>query len=189
MFVRACRALLKPHITLIELEEAHQHLKLFNNTFQNLLGSEYCTPNMHMQMHFKDCVLDFGPVYAFWCYSFERFNGILGSYPTNNRSITEQLMRKFNESHSVIAAYDKIGLEVPSLQDMKLQTLVDSALSNILPIYTYRVIRELSQSLLLKEYHSFLSGGKLKRQDDVQCITILLKQYFPNYDLLVEHIV
>lgn len=31
----------------------------------------------------------------FWLYAFERMNGILGSFQTNNRDVTIQLMRKF----------------------------------------------------------------------------------------------
>lgn len=52
------------------------------------------TPNIHLHCHLKDCVLDFGPLHAFWCFSFERFNGILGATPLNGRSIEIQLMRK-----------------------------------------------------------------------------------------------
>lgn len=53
------------------------------------------TPNMHLHMHLLDCVLDYGPVYAFWLFSFERYNGILGDYGTNQRATELQLMRKF----------------------------------------------------------------------------------------------
>ena len=42
-----------------------------------------------------DCILDFGPVYSFWLFSFERYNGIVGDYGTNQRSVEIQLMRKF----------------------------------------------------------------------------------------------
>ena len=50
---------------------------------------------MHMHGHVKDTVLDYGPIHEFWCYSFERFNGILGSQPSNNRAIEPQLLKKF----------------------------------------------------------------------------------------------
>ena len=33
---------------------------------------------MHLHTHITDCILDYGPVYSFWLYSFERYNGILG---------------------------------------------------------------------------------------------------------------
>lgn len=40
-------------------------------------------------------MLDHGAAASFWCFSFERFNGILGSTPTNNRSLELQIMRRF----------------------------------------------------------------------------------------------
>ena len=46
-------------------------------------------------MRDEEILDDFGPVYAFWCFSFERYNGILGSQPNNNRSIEPQLMSRF----------------------------------------------------------------------------------------------
>ena len=52
-------------------------------------------PNMHMHGHLADSVLDFGPTASFWLFSFERYNGILGDQPTNNRSIEVQLMNIF----------------------------------------------------------------------------------------------
>ena len=53
------------------------------------------TPNMHLHSHLINCVLDYGPVHNFWLFSFERFNGILGDFKTNQRAIETQLMRKF----------------------------------------------------------------------------------------------
>ena len=49
--------------------------------------------------HIKEWIEDFGPVYLFWCFSFERLNEILGSYHTNNHHISVQLMRGFLESY------------------------------------------------------------------------------------------
>ena len=54
---------------------------------EHLYGTECCTPNMHLSCHLVDCIRDYGPVYSFWCFSFERYNGILGSYHKNNHNI------------------------------------------------------------------------------------------------------
>ena len=51
-----------------------------------------------MYGHLHECITDFGPVYSFWCFAFERMNGILGSYHTNNHNISTQLARKFLDS-------------------------------------------------------------------------------------------
>ena len=48
-----------------------------------------------MHLHLTDCLHDFGPLHGFWLYSFERYNGLLGNQPTNNRSIELQLKKRF----------------------------------------------------------------------------------------------
>ena len=45
-------------------------------------------------------------VYSFWCFAFERFNGVLGSYHTNV-SIEPQIMRFFNQQ-----AVQNLGIPV-----------------------------------------------------------------------------
>ena len=40
----------------------------------------------------------YDPVYSFWLSSFERLNGMLGSYHTNYHDISLQLMRRFISS-------------------------------------------------------------------------------------------
>ena len=103
LFVKGCsilcsRCLLKEHVEL-----AHNYLHMFCCQFLQVNGPNACTPNMHLHMHLKECLYDYGPPYAFWCYAFERYNGMLGSFPTNKRSIERQLMRKcliLQELHS-----------------------------------------------------------------------------------------
>ena len=48
-----------------------------------------------MHCHLCDILLDYGPVYSFWCFSYECYNGILSSQPTNNKDIEPQLMHRF----------------------------------------------------------------------------------------------
>ena len=52
------------------------------------------TPNMHLHSHLVNCMLDYGLVNNFWLFSFERFNGVLGDFKTNQRAVELQLMRK-----------------------------------------------------------------------------------------------
>ena len=79
----------------------------FCRRFQHLYGNEDVTPNMHMHSHLIECVKDFGPITAFWLFSFERYNGILGDEPTNNRLIELQLIRRFvqDNSHLQLLSY------------------------------------------------------------------------------------
>ena len=50
---------------------------------------------MHLHAHIRECVQDYGPVQSFWLFSFERFNGMLGKQPHNNKIIEVQVMRRF----------------------------------------------------------------------------------------------
>ena len=98
LFVHACVLLRKGILKRQEVESADRFLLHFCKTFQDLYGPEVCTAT-----HLKDSVLDFGPPPAFWCYAFERFNGVLGSIHTNRRSIESQLMEKFSQEQDLTA--------------------------------------------------------------------------------------
>ena len=43
-------------------------------------------------LHLKECMIDYGPVYAFWCFSYEMFNGILVKFHINNHSVSITMM-------------------------------------------------------------------------------------------------
>ncbi len=67
-----------------------------------LYGKKNITPNMHMHAHLKSCIEDYGPLHGFWLYAYERYNGVLGSIPNNNRSIEIQLMNRFNSDINML---------------------------------------------------------------------------------------
>ena len=101
LYVRACSILCTRVITAENLTLAHSLLLQFNSLFEQILGPEHCSINMHLHCHLAESVLNFGPIYSFWCFSYERYNGILGSYSTNNHSINVQVMRKFTLHQSL----------------------------------------------------------------------------------------
>ena len=53
-----------------------------------------------MHCHLRECIFDYGPLHGFWLFSFERYNGLLGEFPHNNRSIELQLMNRFIRDNS-----------------------------------------------------------------------------------------
>ena len=91
-FVQACQFLCSKVITTAECETADQKLMSFCRKFEELCGKEKCTPNMHLHGHLVDCLLDYGPVYSFWCFSFERYNGILGDHTNNVVDVGECML-------------------------------------------------------------------------------------------------
>lgn len=62
-FVQACIIICSRVISFDRLEVADCYLQTFLSKFVELYGPLRCTPNMHL--HFKYCMLDYGPVYAF----------------------------------------------------------------------------------------------------------------------------
>ena len=98
LFVKACWLLCRRNITVAELKDGDDVMLEFSKRFVQLYGPTMCTMNMHLHGHIKECIEDFGPVYSFWCFSFEQLNGVLGSYHTNNHHISVQLMRRFLDS-------------------------------------------------------------------------------------------
>ena len=91
----ACTYICKRLSTENDIIVADNSLMQFCNSFENLNGKESITPNMHLHGKFKDSILDNGPVYSFWLFVFERYNGLLGSLPTNRRNIELQIMKGF----------------------------------------------------------------------------------------------
>ena len=74
LYVRACSILCCKLIKKSDVYTADKYLLQFCRNFAaltSLFGSEACTPNMHLHLHLKDSILDYGPVYAFWLFSFE----------------------------------------------------------------------------------------------------------------------
>ena len=93
-FVLACQYLCSHVMSKTDIFKADILFVKFGVTFERLYGRKAVTPNMHLHFHLKECVIDCGPVHAFWCFSSERFNGILGAMQVNGRCVVVQLMRK-----------------------------------------------------------------------------------------------
>lgn len=90
-----CRILGTKHITTDNIKLGDALLLQFCRRTEQLFGKGCITPNMHLHCHLAECMMDYGPLHSFWCFAFERYNGILGSMPNNNRSIESQLMQRF----------------------------------------------------------------------------------------------
>lgn len=128
VFVRACCILCQRILRKVDLVTADLLLLNFFEKFQGLYGEDSCTMNLHLHLHLKEVYLDFGPSHAFWCYPFERYNGILGSFPTNNKAVEIQFMRKFINSQSVqsvrcLADQQLLSLFPPVSADSQVCTL------------------------------------------------------------------
>ena len=91
-FVLAYRILCKQSLSNTDIVLADSLLLQFCKRVERMFGEAAITPNMHLHGH---VTLDYGPVQEYWCFSFERYNGILAKQPTNNRAIEPQLLQQF----------------------------------------------------------------------------------------------
>ena len=101
IFSRACALLCRPYLHEIEVDEAL--LLTFCTGFQQLYGAEACTLSLHMQCHLKECIFDMGPLYSFWCFSFECYNGILEKMQKSWNASELQLIHKFSNLQTLAA--------------------------------------------------------------------------------------
>ena len=79
-FVRACSLLVCRTIDDDVLNEAHIRLLSVVTLIEENYGLKVITPNIYLSLHLVECCWNYDPLYSFWCYSFERMNGVLGSY-------------------------------------------------------------------------------------------------------------
>ena len=68
-----------------------------------MYGSSAITPNMHQHCRLKEVILDYGPVYVFWLFSYEQHNGIMQHQPNSSHCIENQIMRRFIQDNMAYA--------------------------------------------------------------------------------------
>ena len=98
IYVMACNIYCSSVISLDEINSADELMRSFFIKAESLYGSRFLTINAHLHLHLQNIFKDYGPCYGYWLFSFERYNGILGRYHTNQLSIEIQLMRRFIEN-------------------------------------------------------------------------------------------
>ncbi|KAJ7739131.1 hypothetical protein B0H16DRAFT_1729525 [Mycena metata] len=93
-----CKILLGGTIDLQSLPRAQQLLEDYLAGFLKN-HPDLVKPNHHYLTHIFRIIRDFGPVYGFWTFLFERLNKLLKSYDTNNHGNGELEVTFFREFH------------------------------------------------------------------------------------------
>lgn len=133
-FALACKYLCQSVIPKTDLEIANGLILKFCKPMETLYGKHVITPNTHLHNHLKEVILDHGPVTSFWCFSFEHFNGILGSTTTNKRSVELQLMRQFLISRQLKTWISQNSTKTTSSTGAHLQVWLTLMLKNKSPL-------------------------------------------------------
>jgi len=80
--VTVVRSRVIPSSSLNKLhDEVRQLLKTADKCFPNDNGC--VSPNMHLALHLRSQILDYGPPSGFWCMPYERMNGLLTRIPAS----------------------------------------------------------------------------------------------------------
>ena len=98
-----CLVMLSEIVTLIALPifttdliiSLYRLLSDHHRMFCQIYGKWAVTVNYHMSLHLPDMILDFGPPHSFWCFAYERFNGILAGTPNSNRCVEIEVANRF----------------------------------------------------------------------------------------------
>ena len=77
-FVRICNIFVQRILEVRFFEEISNRMIKIVKLIEHKYGRELITSNLHLSLHLISCSSDFGPLYAFWYFSFKRMNGILG---------------------------------------------------------------------------------------------------------------
>ena len=85
----------QPILTEDNLTCLYRLLHDHHTAYCRFYGKFRVTVNYHMALHMPEVILDYGPPHAFWCFAYERMNGILASTPTNNRGIENEVLDRF----------------------------------------------------------------------------------------------
>ena len=113
-------------------------LSCYSFVGERLYGPRSITPNMHMHCHLRECIFAYGPLHGFWLFAFERYNGLLGEFPHNNRSIEQQLINRFIRDNSSLQVSlpdefkEELGPLIPQAKH-SVGALLDSARPDISP--------------------------------------------------------
>lgn len=86
-FVIVCCLICCQLVIMEQCLEVELRILKFCKLFEYLYGIIKCILNMYLSCYFVECIRDYGLVYLFWCFFFERYNGILGLYYKNNYNI------------------------------------------------------------------------------------------------------
>ena len=113
-FVKATTILSRPVLKAKDLEVAQQHLVDFTDAYLrlDLFGPLTWPPNMHFAFHIHEDIQNFGCIYAYHLFALERFNGILESISTDQRSPQTTYIRHISHTQSL--------LEYPFLTENKM---------------------------------------------------------------------
>ena len=196
-FVLGCRYMCKPVLTEADIIKGDGLILKFCKEFEALYGGKAVTPNMHLHCHLRENILDYGPIHSFWCFSFERYNGILGNMATNNRSVELQLMRKLKISQSLTSICmpgdcgESFQRLIANMKDQREISNVSKNPNQLLEYYNIYSTLPLSTINWNNISAVILPSSHKERSFDNNDLSVILEVYqimYPRSDIILEHL-
>ncbi|KAF5342101.1 hypothetical protein D9611_001705 [Ephemerocybe angulata] len=94
------------------VQDYERHIQLYLSSLLELYPRSNITPYQHLALHFPRHLRMFGPVHAWRCFAFERYNYVIQSLPTNHKfgQLEETMFSKFCSAQRIRAIFSQKGL-------------------------------------------------------------------------------
>ena len=114
------KIIVQPALTNADISRLDCLIKSHHQCFEKNYGRFEVSVNYHMALHIPDMIKDFGPPHSFWCFSFERMNGVLSGLPNSNHHIEQELFTKFLKDVDIgsVLPPDPLVTRWPHLDDI-----------------------------------------------------------------------
>ncbi|MDR3549236.1 MAG: hypothetical protein P4M11_13405, partial [Candidatus Pacebacteria bacterium] len=150
-------------VSVKEIDEMHRnHIELYE-LVETLFTSHAVKSNLHLHIHLREMLLDYGPAGAWSCYAYERLNGLLASIPLNFLHLEASSMRRFllllgaeEHVHQRIQKLKEIDEALrdgisPSIEDFEeILTLMNGSVESSPPVGSDSVENEEALTLALR---------------------------------------
>ena len=113
-FVSGVRLITTYSVTVGHVNEAQEHFRQHCCVIQEVWGGPFMKPNHHHLMHICQCIINFGPPHVFWVFAFERYNGFLARFPSSQRSVELEMMKRFLSQQLTINSDETLSLSIAS---------------------------------------------------------------------------
>jgi hypothetical protein len=152
-FVVAMTLLWRDRVTEDDIQKADKLINQFIDDAGDLYGQKVYTFNMHLLLHFPQCVRNWGPVWAYSLFQFEDANGRLTQKISGTRQVGMQIAKK-------VCVQEKV-LEISSsrVKNQQASALLNSMLEN----------KKFYKNAIKCQNVTLLGSRKLYHLNDLEC--------------------
>ena len=84
----------KPIYNIEDITTLYRKLNDHHKMYASVYGKLEVSVNYHFALHIPDRISDYGSPQVYWCFAYERMNGILSEVPNNNKNVDLQTINR-----------------------------------------------------------------------------------------------